>query len=199
MFIRKFWLPISVFIVVICGIGLYLLATQPPKDPIVIYKPIEPLPKSEVKGSPIGDTSQGGHWHGDEWHADPHETPVEQPSTVEQWEAETPSGDPTSNLTQDISELSADTQDDQGPYEKWKAWHRKLDELHAKESQASKEMFAVMPATEEEQKRYETDEDYKKEVGRKLTDAAAKAAKLSQQVKDHWKERPPAPGESQRN
>lgn len=23
---------------------------------------------------PSGDTSQGGHWHGDEWHADPHET-----------------------------------------------------------------------------------------------------------------------------
>lgn len=81
MFIRKYWLPISVFLVAICAVGLYLLATQPPKDPIIIYKPVEPLPKSEVK-APVGDTSQGGHWHGDEWHADPHE-PVEQQPTAE--------------------------------------------------------------------------------------------------------------------
>ena len=33
-----------------------------------------PPPTAEV--SPVGDTSQGGHWHGDEWHAQPH-APVE--------------------------------------------------------------------------------------------------------------------------
>lgn len=76
MFIRKYWLPISVFIVAIVGIGLYLLATQPPKEPIVIYKPVEPIekptqqPKAEVVED---DTSQGGHFHADgTWHAEPH-------------------------------------------------------------------------------------------------------------------------------
>ena len=49
MFLRKYWLPLSVFLVLIVGIGLYLLPTQLPKEPIVIYKPVEPLPKSEVK------------------------------------------------------------------------------------------------------------------------------------------------------
>ncbi|MDE0400324.1 MAG: hypothetical protein OXL96_21220 [Candidatus Poribacteria bacterium] len=77
MFLRKYWLPISVFIVAIAGIGLYLLATQPPKDPIVIYKPVEPLPKSKAK-APVGETSQGGHVHADgTWHEGPHDTPPE--------------------------------------------------------------------------------------------------------------------------
>ena len=77
MFLRKYWIPITVFIVAICAVGLYLLATQPPKEPIVIYKAVEPLPKSEVK-APVGDTSQGRHTHADgTWHEGPHETEVQ--------------------------------------------------------------------------------------------------------------------------
>ncbi|RKU25829.1 hypothetical protein C6499_14460 [Candidatus Poribacteria bacterium] len=76
MFIRKYWVPISVFIVAIAGVGLYLLATQPPKDPVVIYKAVKPLEKSTAK-VPVGDTSQGGHFHADgTWHEGPHETEV---------------------------------------------------------------------------------------------------------------------------
>lgn len=79
MFIRKYWLPLSVFLVAICGVGLYLLATQPPKEPVVIYKAVEPIekPSAEVLE---GDTSQDGHVHADgTWHEEPHETP-EQPT-----------------------------------------------------------------------------------------------------------------------
>ena len=71
MFLRKYWIPISVFIVAIAGVGLYLLATQPPKEPIVIYKPVQPIEKSPTEQPttqvPVGDTSQGGTWH-----AEPH-------------------------------------------------------------------------------------------------------------------------------
>lgn len=76
MFLRKYWLPISVFIVAIVGIGLYLLATQPPPEPVKIYKVVEPekptkQPKAEV---PVGDTSQDGHRHADgTWHEGPHQ------------------------------------------------------------------------------------------------------------------------------
>ncbi|MYA72550.1 hypothetical protein F4009_00125 [Candidatus Poribacteria bacterium] len=88
MFIRKYWIPLSVFIVAIVGIGLYLLATQPPKEPIVIYKPVEPIekPTQQPKETevPEGDTSQGGHVHADgTWHEGPHE---EMPSDVIQSE-----------------------------------------------------------------------------------------------------------------
>ncbi|MYB92783.1 hypothetical protein F4054_13400 [Candidatus Poribacteria bacterium] len=84
MFIRKYWLPLSVFLVAIAGVGLYLLATQPPKEPIVIYKVVEPekpteQPKAEA---PVGDTSQGGHVHADgTWHEGPHETEVQRPDS----------------------------------------------------------------------------------------------------------------------
>lgn len=78
MFIRKYWLPLTVFIVVVAGVGLYLLATQPPKEPIVIYKAVEPLPKSEAK-TPVGETSQGGDFHEDGMSKPevPHDAPVE--------------------------------------------------------------------------------------------------------------------------
>lgn len=75
MFLRKYWIPISVFLVAIVGIGLYLLATQPPKDPIVIYKPVEPeKPTEQPKAEAVeGDTSQDGHIHADgTWHEGPH-------------------------------------------------------------------------------------------------------------------------------
>jgi len=76
MFIRKYWIPISVFIMAIAGIGLYMLATQPPKAPVVIYKAVKPLEKSTAK-VPDGETLQGGHFHADgTWHEGPHETEV---------------------------------------------------------------------------------------------------------------------------
>ncbi|MDE0014965.1 MAG: hypothetical protein OXU51_02175 [Candidatus Poribacteria bacterium] len=80
MFIRKYWLPLSVFLVAICAVGLYLLATQPPKEPIVIYKVVEPEKPTEqpTTQAPVGDTSQGGHVHADgTWHEGSHETEVQ--------------------------------------------------------------------------------------------------------------------------
>ena len=72
MFLRKYWIPLSVFIVAIVGVGLYLLATQPPKDPIVIYKAVEPIEKPTTE-APVGEISQGGHVHADgTWHEGPH-------------------------------------------------------------------------------------------------------------------------------
>lgn len=78
MFIRKYWIPILVFTVAIVGVSLYLLSIQTPQEVIKIYKPVEPLPKSEVK-APVGETSQGGHIHADgTWHEGPHDAQVEQ-------------------------------------------------------------------------------------------------------------------------
>ena len=93
MFIRKYWIPLSVFLIAIAGIGIYLLATQTPKEPIVIYKTVEPLPRetteTEVDES---DTSQGGHFHEDgTFHAQPHEPiPVPAEVQVSDPKAETP-------------------------------------------------------------------------------------------------------------
>lgn len=87
MFIRKYWIPLSVFIVAIAGVGLYLLATQPPPEPIVIYKAVKPLEKpmeAPTTEAPIGEkppeAQQGGHFHADgTWHAGPHAPSIQRP------------------------------------------------------------------------------------------------------------------------
>ena len=80
MFIRKRWIPFTVFVVVIISISLYhLIQTQTPKDPIVIYKPVKPLEKPtepSTEETLVSDTLQSGHFHDDgARHAEPHETP----------------------------------------------------------------------------------------------------------------------------
>ena len=49
-----------------------------------IYNPIEVEPPATPKPPPPGETAESGHWHGDEWHAEPHGSPVEvQPQNPE--------------------------------------------------------------------------------------------------------------------
>lgn len=56
MFLRKYWKPpLSVFLVGIVGIGLYMLATQPPPEPVKIYKVVEPIERPTQQPS----TAQG--------------------------------------------------------------------------------------------------------------------------------------------
>ena len=76
MFLRKHWIGLTVFLVAIVGVGLYYLQTRPPKDPILIIKPVEPLPKSteQPKAEVPSEPLQGGHFHADgTWHEGPHE------------------------------------------------------------------------------------------------------------------------------
>ena len=83
MFFRKYWIPLLVFIVAIVGVSLYYLQTRPPKDPILIVKPVEyekPAAKVPVSEKP----AEVGHFHEDgTWHAGAHETPVAESSPVE--------------------------------------------------------------------------------------------------------------------
>lgn len=77
MFIRKYWVPISVVLLVICAVGFLILAMQPSPDPIIIYKEVEvekPTAEAPVaERPPPPGASPHGHWHGDEWHDAPHE------------------------------------------------------------------------------------------------------------------------------
>ena len=87
MFLRKYWIGLTVFLVAIVGAGLYYLQTRPSKDPVVIIKPVEPLPKSEVAEVVEGDTSQGGHRHADgTWHDEQHAPIVEVSDDTQQSE-----------------------------------------------------------------------------------------------------------------
>ena len=80
MFIRKNWLPLSVFLIAIVMVGLYVLQTRSPeKAPLKIYKTTE-VEKPTQSQAPVGDTSQGGHFHADgTWHEGSHEVHVPDP------------------------------------------------------------------------------------------------------------------------
>ena len=85
MFLRKNWLPISVFLLAIVAVGLYYLQTQQTlKDPIVIYKatPVEvEKPTTEAQKD---DASQDGHFHADgTWHEGPHDAHAPAPVDVD--------------------------------------------------------------------------------------------------------------------
>ena len=70
MLLRKYWIPLLVFIVAIVGVGLYYLQTRPAKPPILIVKPVE-YEKPAAK-APVGEPpEQVGHVHEDgTFHAD---------------------------------------------------------------------------------------------------------------------------------
>ena len=56
---QKVYIPIGLCLVVLLAIGFLDLRTDPPDEPILIVKPVEPLPKS-TSTAPVGETSQGG-------------------------------------------------------------------------------------------------------------------------------------------
>ena len=83
MFIRKNWLPLSVFLIAIVMVGLYVLQTRPEKAPIKIYKTTE-VEKPTQPQAPVGETSQGGHFHADgTWHEGPHDAHAPAPVDVD--------------------------------------------------------------------------------------------------------------------
>ena len=74
MFFRKYWIPLSVFVVALVGLGLYLLSIQPPPEPIKIYTAVEPLEKPTeeptAEAPVVEHPKQAGHTHADgTWHA----------------------------------------------------------------------------------------------------------------------------------
>ena len=84
IFLRKYWFPLSVFIAAIAVVCAYMIQTQPPKEPMKIYKAVKPIEKPTQQPTtaqtPVGETSQNGHFHADNtWHEGPHETPPTPP------------------------------------------------------------------------------------------------------------------------
>ena len=72
---KKIYIPIGLCLVLLLVIGFLSLCSDVPDEPVKIYKavaveePTQPTPAE----APVGDTSQGGHFHADgTWHADPH-------------------------------------------------------------------------------------------------------------------------------
>ena len=75
----------------------------------------------------------------------------------------------------------------------WREWQKTFDEINAKVSQANQALIDAMPATEAERKRYKTDEPYRKEVDRKVSEASEKINETWRMRWEHKEKKPPLP------
>ena len=192
-------------LVFVAGGLLYLNAVnrQPPKDPIIIYKPVEV--EKKPKPPPPGETFETGHWHGDEWHTGSHDahaqvtTPEGKPGTpVDAQSAQPvnahigapmPDGSQIPTTSPDPSESSAPSQEAGDLNRAWVEWGRKYDELAEKFLQAAGEDTALLPTTKEEQEQFDNDPEWQ----RRYSEALHKTAKIYGMMKALEKEQPLRP------
>ena len=71
---KRIWIPILSVLVLAMGCGLFYGQKVANQEPIKVYKPVDVQQPATPKPPPPGETAESGHYHGDEWHAQPHET-----------------------------------------------------------------------------------------------------------------------------
>ena len=206
MFLRKNWLPLLVFVMMICAVSFYLLTTQVHKVPIKIYKPVEVSNPIHPKPPPPGETAESGHWYGDVWHTESHEVPVKQPTPVQDPPSGEAPGTPVGAASTDTDAQILEQAEQEGniklfdkrteEYHKavkaWQDWHKTFDELHVLDMEAGQMLIDALP-TEEEAKQYENDENYKREMGRKVNEASKRIGEVMRLQREHEAKKPPFP------
>lgn len=63
-----------IVLLAVIGCGLFYGRQDSKQEPVNLYKPVEVEKSTTPKPPPPGETYETGHWHGDEWHAEAHET-----------------------------------------------------------------------------------------------------------------------------
>ncbi|MXV84385.1 hypothetical protein F4X88_00825 [Candidatus Poribacteria bacterium] len=208
---KRFWIPIVCIFVIAMGCGLFYGRKVADQEPVKVYKPVDFQHPVAPKPPPPGESYETGHWHGDEWHSEPHEAHT--PAAVSEVEAELPT--PPAERTevqsapvvappidaQIIEQAAQDgkvelfserTQEYYEAVEKWQEWGDKHSELTDEYSQVNHAFDDLLP-TEEEAIRFENDENYKRELGRNITEAAKKIAEVERKMQEHEEKRPPFP------
>lgn len=75
MFRKRVWVPILIVLLTVMGCGLFYGRQVAKQSPVKRYNPVEvDTPAAAPKPPPPGESQESGHWHGDEWHPQPHET-----------------------------------------------------------------------------------------------------------------------------
>ena len=77
LFFKRLFFGIFIFgLLVVMGWGLFYGRKIANQAPVKVYKPVEVARPTAPKPPPPGETHETGHWHGDEWHSEPHDPPV---------------------------------------------------------------------------------------------------------------------------
>jgi hypothetical protein len=186
----------------ICAVSLYILTTQAHKEPIKTHKPVEVENPATPKPPPPGETAENGHWHGDEWHAEPHgaHPPAEvseqpQPTTeaqstpvgAQQVNAQSPAPMQDSSRTRTPQEEA----EIQRQWKVWREWENQYSELGDERLQLEHEYTELLAQTEDE--RFKTDENFQRELGRKRGEVFEKIAQVDEKMKALEKTKPPVP------
>ncbi|MCY3722024.1 MAG: hypothetical protein OXG97_07365 [Candidatus Poribacteria bacterium] len=93
---KRVWIPIVCVLVIAMGCGLFYGRKVANQEPVKTYKPVDVSEQPVApKPPPPGETFETGHWHGDEWHSEPHSAHApaevsEQPPLVSAVEAPPP-------------------------------------------------------------------------------------------------------------
>ena len=101
MFPKSVWIPILIVLLAVIGCGLFYSQKTTKQEPITIIKPVGVERPPAEKPPPPGDPAESGRWHGDVWHAEPHEAPFK-PVPVEVQVANNPGN--ASDQTEGLSE-----------------------------------------------------------------------------------------------
>ena len=209
MFRKSVWIPILIVLLAVMGCGLFYNSRIRNQVPLKFYKRVEFKTSATPKPPPSGETTESGHWHGDQWHAEPHNPPAQPqqvepgpPSLIESAEAQGTPVDAQPKTAPIIKQavrngnvtlFYARTQEYHDAVKKWQDWHKKFDELFALEMQAGDMLIDAMPETEAEAKRYDNDKQYKKEVTRKMREALDKSSEMAGMIRAHEAKKPPFP------
>ena len=102
---RLFIGALAFFILCVVGGTLYIAYIERQGIEDVAPETEEPdAPLAEKpKPPPPGESAESGHWHGDEWHSEPHETEPAVPAVVNTAPA-VPRGEPFANFTPDLND-----------------------------------------------------------------------------------------------
>ena len=208
MFRKSVWIPILIVLLAVMGCGLFYNSRISNQLPLKFYKRVEFKTSATPKPPPSGETTESGHWHNDEWHAEPHNPPAQPqqvepgpPPLIESAEVQgTPVGAKPINApiieqaAQDgnITLFNKRTQKYHDAVKTWQEWHKKADELHVLDIQAGQMLIHALP-TKEEAKRYENDEQFKRELGRKVTEAGKRIGEVTTMIRAHEAKKPPFP------
>ena len=207
MFRKSVWIPILIVLLAVMGCGLFYNSRISKQVPLKFYKRVEFKTSATPKPPPPGETAENGHWHGDQWHAEPHDPQPQQvepgpPPLIESAEVQ---GTPINAQPKtapiikqavrngNVTLFYGRTQEYHDAVKRWQDWHKKSNELFALEMQAGDMLIDALPETEAEAKRYDNDKQFKREVNRKARETLDKSIKIAATVRAHEAKKPPFP------
>ena len=169
MFRKSVWIPILIVLLAVMGCGLFYNSRISNQLPLKFYKRVE-FKTSATPKPPIIESAEV----------------IGTPVGAQPIDAQTGA--------QGKPESSQRTPESREAYNKWVAWEDKHSKLRKEYGQASQEMLDAMPGTEKDAKRYIADENYKREVQRKMQEAMDKSAEILGRMREYEAKRIFPPG-----